>query len=492
MFSFILSYPDRNLLLRAINLSDMTKWIRALEYQADIVRGGCGTSVITDSNTSCCSPQGKGRSVKEKYKPPTLEANLEATMLRLETLEKDIKGASQSSRRMPDGKRDIDRSNQEMKNGDTDKWNSESGSESKNDDLRRGDVHLYDKRDRVREKKESRKSSPKNKRFSEDKVQTDSEVEEVAADAVRGKGKGWKPDSPENYNRKNVHRNDHSNNGYDRNDKMKKNYHNAEERDEDDNFRFDSGDGGKSRNKYYPDIQESRISGPGPGSTYNVEHQRSSSSRYAEGRCSKSKDTGGYGYGDDSSEVEEVAMPATGTGTSSKRSHQRIRSQVQGHRDPDGGDRNRKSDRLRGRSNGDGKSSSDMPPLGNSSWGYDDDMYGGARREGESFEGCVSNKESRALHAAGGRAAGRGPSRASASVSRTDSVPSDSGGSGTNSFRSYRSIDYDDGPGLNDVPDMDLTVRRVPQRGNARERRQDRYTTVQSFVRTHLCIYGRF
>ena len=91
VFSFILSYPDRNILLRASNLSDMNKWIRALQFQADVARGGCGMTIVTANNTSGSNPQGKGRAVKEKYRPPTLEANLEAAMVRLQILERDRK-----------------------------------------------------------------------------------------------------------------------------------------------------------------------------------------------------------------------------------------------------------------------------------------------------------------------------------------------------------------------------------------------------------------
>ena len=90
VFSFILSYPDRNILLRASNLSDMNKWIRALQFQADVARGGCGMTIVTANNTSGSNPQGKGRAVKEKYRPPTLEANLEAAMVRLQILESDV------------------------------------------------------------------------------------------------------------------------------------------------------------------------------------------------------------------------------------------------------------------------------------------------------------------------------------------------------------------------------------------------------------------
>ena len=88
--SFVLAGPDRNLLLRATSSAEMEKWMRALQYQADIVRGGDGTGVVTDSTSFCLSPQGKGRAIKDKYKPSTLEATLEAAMARLQVLESEV------------------------------------------------------------------------------------------------------------------------------------------------------------------------------------------------------------------------------------------------------------------------------------------------------------------------------------------------------------------------------------------------------------------
>jgi hypothetical protein len=90
VYSFVLSYPDRNLLLRAPTQGDMEKWMRALQYQADIVRGGDGTNIVTDTNSFCLSPQGKGRAIKGKYRPPTLEATVEAALNRLQVLESQV------------------------------------------------------------------------------------------------------------------------------------------------------------------------------------------------------------------------------------------------------------------------------------------------------------------------------------------------------------------------------------------------------------------
>ena len=68
----------------------MEKWMRALQYQADIVRGGDGTHIVTDTNSFCLSPQGKGRAIKGKYRPATLEATVEAAMNRLQVLESEV------------------------------------------------------------------------------------------------------------------------------------------------------------------------------------------------------------------------------------------------------------------------------------------------------------------------------------------------------------------------------------------------------------------
>jgi hypothetical protein len=429
-------------------MSDMTKWIRALEYQADIVRGGCGMTIISENNTSCASPQGKGRGIKEKYRPPTLEANLEATMLRLERLESDLKGPSQSARRMQENKRDSNNrnrkdshdSNRENRNrlrndsNDSNRENRYNERENEsNDYLRPEDVSLYDKRERIG-KMNSKGSSPNNKRAVEEKFEEDTDI-----DVVNGHGRNQS--SPKQHNRKGNRNDDRSNdghdrNGYDRNNSRKKNY--IHEDEDVDDFR-------ENKNRSRP--------GPLPGTGYHDEQQRSSSSNFSQGR---GPDNNRDHYGDDS--VEEISMPS--------RKNQRIRSQVQGHRDRDRDDRDRgKSDR---------NSKANGVPIGQSSWGYDDDIYG-TKREG-SFEGNLSSRENQALHIAAGKAAGRG------------SGGNDSGGSGTNSYRSYRSVDHDDGPHLNDIQDMDLTVRKVPQRG-ARERRQQRYVYIYIGVYIYTCLY---
>eukprot|EP00596_Hydrurales_sp_CCMP1899_P005417 CAMPEP_0119054856 /NCGR_PEP_ID=MMETSP1177-20130426/75356_1 /TAXON_ID=2985 /ORGANISM="Ochromonas sp, Strain CCMP1899" /LENGTH=429 /DNA_ID=CAMNT_0007035251 /DNA_START=470 /DNA_END=1759 /DNA_ORIENTATION=+ len=394
-------------------MSDMTKWIRALEYQADVVRGGCGMTIISEKNCSSSSPQGKGRGIKEKYRPPTLEANLEATMLRLERLESDLKGPRMQENNRGSTKennRGSNKNNRDRRNSyDSDRENrhNERKSESTSEYLRPEDVSLYEKRERIREKMEN-KSSPKNKR-SEEKY-PDDDLDVVS-------GQRWKGDSPKHTNRNHGNRSDSRNNsgydrnGYDRDHIRKKSYLHESDEDETDN---------KHRSRPEPLGQQ--------GS--------SSSSNFSQGRGSEGRNKDQYG--DDS--LEEIPMHSKKT--------QRIRSQVQGHRDRD---RNDDKDSR----NGKGK----IPPLGHSSWGYDDDIYG-TKKEG-SFEGNVSSRENQALHIAAGKAVGKG------------SLRSDSGGSGTNSYRSHRSVDHDDGPHFNDLPEMDMTVRMVPQRA-ARERRQER------------------
>lgn len=143
VFSFILSYPDRNLLLRASNLSDMNKWIRALQFQTDIVRGGCGMTIVTDCNTSGSSPQGKGRAVKEKYRPPTLEANLEAAMVRLQILENRVLKQSYES-----AKHQTERPKKEVARDEKSR-EREKGNDECFADLRPEDVSLYE-RDKMR------------------------------------------------------------------------------------------------------------------------------------------------------------------------------------------------------------------------------------------------------------------------------------------------------------------------------------------------------
>jgi hypothetical protein len=369
----------------------MTKWIRALEYQADVVRGGCGMTIISDKNCSSSSPQGKGRGIKEKYRPPTLEANLEATMLRLERLESDLKSPSQNSSIMHENNRGSNKNNRDRRNSydsDRENRNNESESESTSKYLRPEDVSLYDKRGRIREKMEKKNSLPKNKRSTEEKYPDDNDLDVVS-------GQGWKQDSPKHSHRNhgnsdNRNNNGHDRNGYDRDHLRKKNYlHDSDEDDE------------VNENKH-----RSR-SEPLFGSVCNGDQQRSSSSNFSQGRGPEGRHKDHYG--DDS--LEEIPMHS--------KKNQRIRSQVQGHRD-----RDRNDDKNRSQNDRNGKGKGKTPPLGHISWGYDDDIYG-TKREG-SFEGNVSSRENQALHIAAGKAIGRG------------SLRSDSGGSGTNSYRSHR------------------------------------------------------
>lgn len=86
-YSFIIGYPDRNLMIRAETLECMDKWIRALQLQADIARGGNGMNIITNSGPS--SPSARSRTAAKK-KSSSLEAELDRSLRQLQELERKI------------------------------------------------------------------------------------------------------------------------------------------------------------------------------------------------------------------------------------------------------------------------------------------------------------------------------------------------------------------------------------------------------------------
>ena len=89
-YSFIIGYPDRNLMIRAESLVEMDKWIRALQLQADVARGGTGMNLIhSNSSLTRSSPSGKNRGLKKKAYH-TLEAQLDRSLRQLEDLERKI------------------------------------------------------------------------------------------------------------------------------------------------------------------------------------------------------------------------------------------------------------------------------------------------------------------------------------------------------------------------------------------------------------------
>jgi len=87
-FSFIVGYPDRNLLIRADSLIEMEKWIRALQLQADVARGGNGMNVLTSNTSNSTSPEGKNKALKKKSN--SLEAELDRSLRQLNELERKL------------------------------------------------------------------------------------------------------------------------------------------------------------------------------------------------------------------------------------------------------------------------------------------------------------------------------------------------------------------------------------------------------------------
>jgi hypothetical protein len=98
-FSFVINSDERNLILRAANLTEMHAWIRALHMHADIARGGKGTMVVSDFNQLPLQNGSTGPA--SDFKQPkrnrglraslTLEQELDLTLKKLEELAKEVK-----------------------------------------------------------------------------------------------------------------------------------------------------------------------------------------------------------------------------------------------------------------------------------------------------------------------------------------------------------------------------------------------------------------
>jgi hypothetical protein len=88
-YSFIISHPDRNLMLRAENIEDMHQWLRAIRIQVDLLRGGNGTSsmnVVMDRRDITDSPN--------KNRSRSIEVELEKALSALSNLEVEVKSNS--------------------------------------------------------------------------------------------------------------------------------------------------------------------------------------------------------------------------------------------------------------------------------------------------------------------------------------------------------------------------------------------------------------
>lgn len=82
VFSFTVYYPDRNLLLRASSVSEMKMWVRAIELQADLARGGNGMWMLRKSNSVDLN--------KKKLKSHSLENELNRQMEELDKIQNDL------------------------------------------------------------------------------------------------------------------------------------------------------------------------------------------------------------------------------------------------------------------------------------------------------------------------------------------------------------------------------------------------------------------
>lgn len=462
VYSFTLSYPDRNLLLRASNLSDMDKWMRALQFQADIVRGGDGMTIVTDSNTSGSSPQGKGRGTKEKYRPPTLEANLEAAMVRLQILENSVLKLSsnnldlkfESSVRESADKRENEKKVKEKGNK----------TEDSNTDLKPEDVRLFEG---TRAKSEFIKRPPT------------MPPERVCSDRGR---LSYNYDHDSNDNKSDDDEHFFANRGKD----------NKNEQDEDNDRPYSSKTNKSPRSTKSKTRDRLPDDSPCPFPDRDTRGIRLSQA--------ESNSTGVHGNSNSniySSPPEDVIQPTRKMSNSdasmeeispgvrnSARSRGRASRQRDFDRDRDR-DRDRDSDEDNGRdSNRDrdrdrdedkdrdrarerekakaaqfslsrGVSASDKSDNGRlgDRWGYEGEIYNNTSEQ--FFEGSVSRKQALALNIAAGR---------------NSAYKNESGGSSRNSLFA---AENNGGPDYDDLPEMDLTVRKPNQR-SVKERRAER------------------
>jgi PH domain len=391
VFSFILSYPDRNLLLRASNLSDMNKWIRALQFQADIVRGGCGMTIVTDSNTSGSSPQGKGRAVKEKYKPPTLEANLEAAMVRLQILESRVAYDTAAKSKPERARKDLGREDRERTKDDF------------TADLRPEDVKLVDStRDRERERSEKSFRRRQGNDYGRDSRTTSCS----------------EPDRNDDYRHDYKSNEDCDRDGEENTSRESKHAHTT---------------GSSSRGRIldgldspYPERDDRDKKGPG-----DEDRPVSGADEYSSRKLS---------VGDDS--IEEIVPKV--------RNNARSRCQVNRHRD----EREREERERNGAgSNKSNSRSNSGKQATNSDWGYEGEIYSNSREE--TIKGGLSRRQSMALQAAA-RASSAGSHRSDMGSGRI----------------SHHIQEDDEGPAFDDLPEMDMTVRKPSQR--TRDRKQER------------------
>lgn len=438
VFSFILSYPDRNLLLRASNLSDMNKWIRALQFQADIVRGGCGMTIVTDSNTSGSSPQGKGRAVKEKYRPPTLEANLEAAMVRLQILENRVLKQSydtaraqpeRSSKKVPQESRDRER------DSETDKGNDDLSVH-----LRPEDVSLVDStRDR-------------------DRNGVDAHSYGMNAGGHRSSH------DPSRSSSNNDRRDYKCNNGYDSDEGNESSLRETKQ---------SQLSRGNSRNRDVDSVDSHQFEKLKKSVKLNAEAKRTISP------LRNSNSTHRLSINDNDDCIEEIDPEV--------RNSARIRSQICRHqREEREKEKEKEREKERGgaysnNTNGSGSQNSRERESSNNNrrglngdWGYEGEMYNNCSEE--TFEGAVSRRQFIALNAAA-RTSSAGSHRSeNTGSSRKTHIMTDDTGSGRRAHVTEDDVPFD----VDDLPEVDLTVLKPTLSQRNRDRQLQRGNSSRS------------
>ena len=90
-YSFIISHPDRNLMLRTDNIDIMNQWLRAIRLQVDLMRGGNGTSImdVAMSRRDVASPVKKDKR--------SIEGDLDRALAALINLESSLKDNDNNS-----------------------------------------------------------------------------------------------------------------------------------------------------------------------------------------------------------------------------------------------------------------------------------------------------------------------------------------------------------------------------------------------------------
>lgn len=92
VYSFLIYHPDRNLLLRASSGGEMKMWLRAIQMQADLAKGGDGMGILCKPNPS------DGVARQRKMRSSTLESELNRKLVELDRLEKGLVKGDDHSR----------------------------------------------------------------------------------------------------------------------------------------------------------------------------------------------------------------------------------------------------------------------------------------------------------------------------------------------------------------------------------------------------------